>query len=123
MYDFLKMHNEEMSSENLQEFLMDLFGHIFDDVNVYREFRTYANKLDVKELYNKGDMSLDTRLLLDRQLYYLAPMIDSLKDDEKTLAGKWKSIVRRWFEASGHNMLQKRSTLFLRMRKRERKQV
>ncbi len=96
LFDYIVKHNNVMSSDTLQEFITDLFPEIINSKDLYENLRAYANRLDINELLRRGDMALDTRLLLDQLLYYMAPMINSFKDDEDALANKWKNIVARW---------------------------
>lgn len=97
LHDFLQKHSGVVTSSSLSSFVEDFYQYVFDDGNAYRNFRYYINKLNVEEI-KKQTVPLDTRSLIDRLLYYMAPMLGSkdLKEDE--LANNWRNICESWFQ-------------------------
>ena len=102
-YEFLANHGWEMNPSNLNVFLDEMLHFIFDDVSIYKKFRSYVKKLDSEKILNQP-MEFNARVLTDRLLYYMCPMLDSMDDDEEKLSGKWKGICHRWFSMSGSNI-------------------
>lgn len=97
LHDFLQKHSGVVTSSSLSSFVEEFYQYVFDDGNAYRNFRYYINKLNVEEI-KKQTVPLDTRSLIDRLLYYMAPMLGSkdLKEDE--LANNWRNICESWFQ-------------------------
>ena len=102
LYKFLQKYEGNVIESNFNTFLDNLYKYIMDDIDEYRRLRLYVTKLETDEILNQK-MNTVSRLQVDRLLYYMAPMIEAMHDDEDTLAQKWKSICCRWFSLNTEN--------------------
>ena len=100
LYEFLKNNDGKVSTSGIDEFVNDLYQIIFDDTELYKRLRSYIEKLDAEKILNQ-QMDFNARLQTDRLLYYMAPMIECLHDDENALSTKWKGICECWFSMNG----------------------
>lgn len=102
LYEAMKANGGKMSSEILKKMLVDSYPNMFSNSGLYKQMRNYVDKVNLNNL--NQPMQFVDRIEADRELYYQKFFYDCLDDDEKTLQGKWASVVKRYFSRNGGNV-------------------
>lgn len=102
LYEVVKANGGKMSGEILKKMLVNSYTSMFSNSGQYKQMRSYADKVDLNNL--NRPMQFVDRIEADRELYYQKVFYDCLNDDEKTLQGKWASVVKRYFSRNGGNV-------------------
>lgn len=101
LYEIVKANGGKMSGEILKKMLVDSYTDMFSNSGQYKQMRSYVDKVDLNNL--NRPMQFVDRMEADRELYYQKFFYDCLDDDEKTLQGKWASVVKRYLSRNGGN--------------------
>ncbi len=83
---------------NMSNFLNELSEVIFNDVEIYNNFRKYTQNLERDLRTNNTNLMVDSDVLyFDHLIYHMDPLIQSFHvNDTNTLSSNWKTVATQW---------------------------